>query len=243
LLGLLHQKAKAKSSFSVKSFNLTGRSISGACVMHAKFSLPRIYPITDKLLARRESHLSILKDLARGGARIVQVRDKITPPRELLPDLMRCMEFAAGRGMMLIVNDRCDLALSSGASGVHLGQEDLPPDAARAILGEEKVLGFSTHSLPQVKKAQSLPVQYIGFGPVYATSTKKDALPPVGLKRLSRACSGSSVPVVAIGGIGLGQVREVLQSGAASVAVISALMQAENIARQMQRFLEQATEK
>jgi thiamine-phosphate pyrophosphorylase len=207
-----------------------------------QFTLPPIYPITDKQLARTTSHLSIVRELVRGGARLVQVRDKDTPLQELLLDLRQCVEFASIQGVTLIVNDRCDLVLSSGAMGVHLGQDDLPPEAARALL-HEKIIGFSTHTLAQVKKSLHLPVHYLGFGPIYPTATKEKPMPVVGLRRLARACRISSVPVVAIGGIGLEQVREVLQTGAASVAVISALMKAQDLARQMQRFLEKATGK
>ncbi len=208
-----------------------------------KFKLPPIYPITDKQLARRENHLSILKELARGGAGLVQIRDKFTPVRELMRDLRRCAEFASRSGVVLIINDRCDLALDCNAPGVHLGQDDLPPEAARAIVGSDKILGLSTHSVAQIRKAALLPVQYVGFGPVYPTSTKTDASPPCGLKKLAQACKESALPVVAIGGIGLDRVREVLAAGAASAAVISALMTAPNLARQMEKFLEQAMEK
>ncbi len=207
------------------------------------FTLPLIYPITDKSLAHRTSHLSILKELVRGGAQLVQIRDKSTPDRELLSDLRQCNEFALKKGVTLIINDRCDLVLSCSASGVHLGQEDLPPEAARAVLGEEKIIGLSTHSLAQVKKSIHLPIQYIGFGPIYSTATKLDPSPTVGLKLLAQACRASSVPVVAIGGIGLNQVRDVLNSGASSVGIISSLMKAEDLAQQMERFLERATEK
>jgi thiamine-phosphate pyrophosphorylase len=208
-----------------------------------QFKLPPIYPITDKQLACRTSHLSILKELARGGAEMVQIRDKSTPTRELITDLYRCIEFASKKGVVLIVNDRCDLALSCGAAGIHLGQDDLPPEAARSIVGRRKILGLSAHSIAQVRKAALLPVQYIGFGPIYATSTKTDSSPPAGLRKLARACRESTLPVVAIGGIGLAQIREVLQAGATSAAVISALMKAENLAREMQKFLEKAREK
>jgi thiamine-phosphate pyrophosphorylase len=205
-----------------------------------KFALPPIYPITDKKLARKTSHLSILKELVRGGAQLVQIRDKSTPLGELLRDLMRCVEFSEKKKIRLIVNDRCDLALSCGAMGIHLGQDDLPPAKARAILGIKKIIGFSTHSIAQVRKSTGLPIQYIGFGPVYGTSTKENACPVVGLRLLARACAVSSVPVVAIGGIGLDQVREVLDAGAESAAVISALMNAEDLARRMELFLEKA---
>ncbi len=219
------------------------RRVVPARPVAVQYTLPSIYPITDKKLAQKSSHLSIVKELVRGGARFIQVRDKSTPARELLRDLRQCAEFAAARGVTLIVNDRCDLILSSGTMGVHLGQDDLPPEAARSILGNEKVIGFSTHSLKQVEKSLDLPIQYIGFGPIYATSTKENALPAVGLRRLAQACRLSPVPVVAIGGIGLDQVREVLETGAASVAVISALMESKDLARQMQLFLEKARER
>lgn len=211
--------------------------------MPMKLKLPPIYPITDKKIARKATHLDILKELARGGAQIVQIRDKDTPAADLLRDLLRCVEFAETQGITLIVNDRCDLVLSSNAAGVHLGQQDLPPDAARAILGSKRIIGFSTHSIPQVQKACRLPVHYLGFGPVYATSTKTDAPPPAGLRRLARACRAAPIPVVAIGGIGLDQVPAVLSAGAASAAVISALLSAKDIARQMERFLTKARER
>jgi thiamine-phosphate pyrophosphorylase len=208
-----------------------------------QFKLPSIYPITDKQLARKTNHLSIIKELVRGGAQVVQIRDKSTPLRELTTDLHRCMEFASTKGVTLIINDRCDLALSCNATGVHLGQEDLPPELARSILGRKRILGFSNHSLAQVRQSARLPIQYIGFGPVYPTSTKATPYPASGLRILAQACRESALPVVAIGGIGLEQVREVLQAGAASAAVISALMKAKNLAREMERFLKKAREK
>jgi thiamine-phosphate pyrophosphorylase len=205
-----------------------------------KIKIPPIYPITDKTLARKPTHLSILKELVRGGAQWVQIRDKSTPLKELLMDLRKCVEFARKKEVTLILNDRCDLVLSTGAMGVHLGQEDLPPAAARAILAEKHLIGFSTHSLEQVRQSVQLPVQYIGFGPVYGTSTKENASPVAGLRELAKACEASIVPVVAIGGIGLEQIRPILDAGAASAAVISAMMSAPDLASQMERFLEKA---
>ena len=201
---------------------------------------PPIYPITDKELAHKKDHLSILKELARGGASLVQIRDKSTPANKLLADLLRCADFASGRNLTLIIDDRCDLVLSCGADGVHLGLDDLPPKAARSILGEKCIIGYSMHSVSRVRNASSLPIQYIGFGPVFATMTKRDAKPPVGLKKLELACRISTLPVVAIGGIGLSDIPGVLDSGAASAAVISALMSAPDIARRMEEFMEAA---
>jgi len=205
-----------------------------------KFILPRIYPITDKHLARKNSHLAILKELRRGGARFVQIRDKDTPQRELLRDLRKCREYAETHNMTLILDDRSDLVLAANLMGVHLGQEDLPPDAARAILGKKRIIGYSTHSPIQARKALSLPVEYIGFGPVFTTATKINAGNAAGLKKLAQVCRMASVPVVAIGGIGLEDIRPVMEAGAASVAIISAIMTAKSIAGQTELFLKTA---
>jgi len=207
-----------------------------------RFKLPPVYPITDKRLARKSSHLEIIKELVRGGARLVQVRDKETPQRELLLDLQRCVEFAEKRGVLIVVNDRCDLVLSSGAGGVHLGQEDLPPFAARSILGAKAIIGFSTHNLAQVKKSRGIPISYIGFGPIFGTSTKLSVNPTMGVSELRRACRHSSKPLVAIGGIHLRHIPDVLAAGAASAAVISDLMTAQSLARRMEQFLAKAME-
>ncbi len=167
-----------------------------------KLQIPPVYPITDKRLAGSDSHLAILRELVRGGAAWVQIRDKVTPAGELLQDLRRCVEFARRRGVVLIVNDRCDLALSCGADGVHLGQDDLPPAAARSLLGTGAILGFSTHNLRQAAGAARCPIDYLGFGPIFDTATKESRWPATGLQRLRRVCLRSALPVVAIGGIG-----------------------------------------
>ena len=205
------------------------------------FRLPPVYPITDKRLAGRNSHLSIIRDLVRGGATLIQIRDKDTPDRELLIDLLRCAEYCEKHRVMLLVNDRCDLALSSGAAGVHLGQGDLPTEAARSLLGRRKLIGLSTHTLAQLRRSKALPVDYVGFGPVFATATKENASPLVGIAGLRHACRESERPVVAIGGIGMERIREVLDAGASSAAVISALMEAGNPARTMELMLKLAT--
>ena len=205
-----------------------------------RFELPLIYPITDKHLARKNSHLVIIKELRRGGAQVVQIRDKDTPPRELIRDLEKCRQYAETQDMTLILNDRCDLVMSAGLAGVHLGQEDLPPDAARALIGKKRIIGYSTHTLAQARMSRDLPVDYIGFGPVYPTATKTNAGSAAGLKKLASVCRAAAAPVVAIGGIGLEHIRPVLEAGAASAAVISAIMTAKSIARQTELFLETA---
>ena len=205
-----------------------------------KLRLPPVYPITDKRLACSTSHLSILRELVRGGATLVQIRDKSTPLGDLLPDLRKCAEFARERGVVLIVNDRCDLALCCGADGVHLGQDDLPPSAARPLLGRGRIIGFSTHNSRQVKAAALGQADYLGFGPVFDTATKASRWPATGIEGLRRACAAVPRPVVAIGGIGPGRIREVLGAGAASAAVVSAVMSGGRIAWRMEALLAEA---
>ncbi len=205
-----------------------------------QFRIPPIYPITDKRLSGKNTHLAIVRELIRGGAALIQIRDKGTPVRELLLDIRRCVEYAAGFDVQIIVNDRCDLALLGGAGGVHLGQDDLFPACAREVMGRRAIVGFSTHSPAQARQANRLPVDYVAFGPIFATATKPDSSPATGLAALRRICRQSTRPVVAIGGIGLGQVHEIREAGAASIAVISAIMQARSIARSLEQFLRAA---
>ncbi len=200
-------------------------------------TIPPIYPITDKRLSQKNSHFGIVQELVRGGATWVQIRDKETPVQELLLDIQRCVDFATRNDVVVVVNDRSDLVLSSGAAGVHLGQDDLPPGNVRDVLGPARIVGYSTHSLAQVRQSARLPVNYIGFGPIYSTKTKEKPSPVVGLTLLGRACKLSTKPVVAIGGIQRFQIQSVLRAGAASVAIISALMRSRNLAREMEELL------
>jgi thiamine-phosphate pyrophosphorylase len=132
---------------------------------------------------------------------------------------------AKPRNAVIIINDRADIALAIKADGVHLGQDDLPPEGARRMLGDDAIIGFSTHNLKQAREAIQLPVDYIAFGPVFATSTKQNPDAIVGLETLRRVRDiVVDHPLVAIGGITLENAEEVLNAGADSVAVISAIL-------------------
>jgi thiamine-phosphate pyrophosphorylase len=205
-----------------------------------KWTLPPIYPITDKRISGKPSHLAIVRELIRGGATIIQIRDKETPVRDLLTDIRRCVELAARSEVQIMVNDRCDLALLGGAAGVHLGQDDLPPEDARRALGPEAIIGWSIHSLGHLRRAAGGPAQYFGFGPVFDTATKPDHAPATGLRLLRTVCRESSKPIVAIGGIGPDRIQAVFDAGAASAAIISALMTARNLAHRMEQLLKLA---
>ena len=171
-------------------------------------------------------------DLARafleGGARVLQLRAKHLPSAAFLALCEDVVRAAQTFGADLIINDRADLARLSGAAGVHVGQDDLAPRAARALLGPGAVVGFSTHTLEQVEAAAPEPVSYIAIGPVFETVTKATGYGAVGLELVRAAASRSGgLPVVAIGGITLERAPEVIAAGASAVAVISDLLAAE----------------
>jgi thiamine-phosphate pyrophosphorylase len=187
--------------------------------------LPRLYPITDARLSGL-THAAQVERLCEGGATLVQLREKHLSPREFYREAAEALRVARERGARLVINDRADIALAVGADGVHLGQDDLRPDAARALLGDAAVVGFSTHDLRQAAEAALMPLSYIAFGPVFATSSKENPDRVVGLEGLRRAreALGGRVPLVAIGGITRENARSVLEAGADSLAVISALV-------------------
>lgn len=186
--------------------------------------LPRVYPLTDVALSGL-SHAEQVQLLSTGGATLVQLREKLMPAREFYEQAGAAVEVARQRGVTLIINDRVDVALAVKAHGVHLGQDDMPPGAARKLLGDEAIIGYSTHNIEQATTALTLPIDYLAIGPIFATSTKRDTSPVLGLEglRAVRKAIGA-IPLVAIGGISAANAREVVEAGADSVALISALL-------------------
>ncbi len=202
--------------------------------MSAKLQLPRIYPITDTQISGI-SHLEQVKNLILGGAAMIQLRDKRATPADFYAAAKESVKHAREHGVLVIVNDRVDVALAAGADGVHLGQDDLPVEQARHILGDDAIIGLSTHSVEQAREALSLPVDYIAAGPIFNTGTKDRADPAIGIDglRMVRAAIGP-FPLVAIGGIDGDNLQKVLSAGADSVAIISGLIrEADNIEDKM----------
>ena len=199
--------------------------------------LPKIYPITDRGLSGL-SHLEQVRRLVESGARLIQLRDKTADAGEFYRDVIETIGFARPRGVRIIVNDRVDIALAARADGVHIGQDDLPAEQTRKLLGKDAMIGLSTHSLEQALAAIQLPVDYIAIGPIFETSTKgatDKALGPACLRSVREAVG--PFPLVAIGGIDRTNARSVLEAGADSVAVISDLVSdAEDIASRMRAF-------
>ena len=185
---------------------------------------PFVYPITDTRISGL-SHADQVAILGDAGATFVQLREKNLPALDFYNEAKIALKIAAEKGITLIINDRVDIALALGASGVHLGQDDLPPEVARKLLGDDAIIGYSTHSVSQAIAAAVLPVDYIAIGPIFPTGTKTNPDPVVGLEGLRAVRDAiGDMALVAIGGITESNAAAVIESGANSVAVISALL-------------------
>lgn len=187
-------------------------------------TLPKFYPILDTEVAlRREiDPVRAAREILEGGARIIQFRHKGFLSRGAFACLEKIAELAQAAGATLVVNDRADLA-KLFAAALHLGQDDLPPSAARRVVGPDAIVGFSTHNEAQLRAANAEPVDYLALGPIFGTVTKENPDPTVGVDELRRLRPLSSFPLVAIGGITRANARQVLEAGADSVAVIGDL--------------------
>lgn len=188
--------------------------------------LPPLYAIADDDAARAAGWP--VDDLAieylSAGVRLLQLRSKRHGSGELLRLIDRVVARAREVEATLIVNDRVDLMLLAGASGVHVGQTDLPPSAVRSLVGPDPIVGFSTHTTEQVDLAVTLPISYLAVGPVFATGSKDTGYAPVGLELVRYAREKTTGPIVAIGGISLDRAPDALEAGADCVAVIADLL-------------------
>lgn len=200
-------------------------------------SLPSpLYAILDPTQTKGRAWLSVLQELLRGGVRLIQLRVKEMTANEFFRLAQETSELTRAAGSLLIVNDRVDIALAAQADGVHLGQEDLPLAVARKLMGE-RLIGVSTHDLAQAKEAEHGGADYIGFGPIFGSTTKNTGYSPRGLQMLQEIREAVRVPVVAIGGISENNITQVWESGADAAAMISDLIGAEDVAEKVRRLL------
>jgi len=195
-----------------------------------------IYPVTCQKLSRGRSNLEVLEALIAGGARAVQLREKDITERELFHLARAFRERTWKADMTLIINDRVDVCRAVEADGVHLGQDDFPVREARRLLGPQTIIGVSTHSLEQALQAVDEGADYINVGPIFATQTKEHAGPPVGLELFRQVRERVRIPVTVMGGINLDNLDQVLSAGADRIAVVSAVVGAEDIARAVKEF-------
>jgi thiamine-phosphate pyrophosphorylase len=183
------------------------------------------YLITDRALCGDRGVEAVVRAALAGGASIVQLRDPQAKTRQLIDDARALLQLLRPAGVPLIVNDRVDVALAANADGVHLGQSDMSVVDARALLGPERILGLSISSLAELERSSDVLslVDYLGVGPIFATSTKPDAATPIGVDGLSAIARRTQLPIVAIGGVHAGNAAQIMRAGAAGVAVVSAI--------------------
>jgi len=203
--------------------NLLSRLLRQDKIKH----IPGLYAIIDTESLKGRSHLEVASQIIRGGAKTIQLRDKLLSKKELLPIAQQLKELCAEHNVLFIVNDYLDIALAADADGLHLGQNDLPVKAARKLLPIDKILGCSTTTVDQAVTAESEGADYIAVGSIYPTTSKATAK-VIGLDGLRQIRQAVTLPLVAIGGITQDNAAEVIAAGASSVAVISAILQAES---------------
>jgi thiamine-phosphate pyrophosphorylase len=199
--------------------------------------LPRLYVILDATLLNNSPH-DCARELAAAGVRLLQYRDKSASARDLLRASRELVSFLYGYGASLIVNDRPDVAALASATGVHVGQEDLEPEQARKVVGDEAWVGVSTHNLEQFRRAAATSADYIAVGPIFPTTSKANPDPVVGLELLRQVRPLTDKPIVAIGGVTLDRAASVIAAGADSVAVIRDVLCAARPGEQARRYLE-----
>lgn len=187
-----------------------------------------LYVITTELPGR--DHIDVARAAIEGGVSIIQYRDKNASSRTLLNRAYALRKLTKESGALLIINDRIDIALAVGADGVHLGQDDLPYGDARRILGDAHIIGISATCLEEATAAAGSGADYIGLGPIFPTSSKDDAAPPIGIEGLASVRKSVDVPIVAIGGITVDNIEEVVSAGSDGIAVISAVAAANDMA-------------
>jgi len=187
-----------------------------------------LYLVTDRGLARGRSTLDIVKAAVSGGVTCVQLREKECPTLEFIEQAIAIKIFLSAEGIPLIINDRLDVAQAINADGVHLGQTDMPLDMARAIVQDSMIIGISAESLEDAVEAEKGGADYLGVSPIYTTPTKTDTAPPLGLEGLRQIRAAVSIPLVGIGGLNRDNAAEAIRNGADGVAVVSAIVAAED---------------
>ena len=200
-------------------------------------SLSGLYVILDPSVCPARPLVEVLTTAAEAGASLFQYRNKTASMKDAYVEALVLRQAAAKAGVLFIINDRCDLALAVDADGVHLGQDDLPLDLAKKVMGPDKLIGISTHNPDQVREATAGKPDYLGFGPIFKPGSKQDHDPVVGLEGLRAMRSLTSLPIFAIGGIQIDQAGEVMRAGANGVAIVSAILKAPDISLAVKAFL------
>ena len=188
-----------------------------------------LYVVTDRELSKGRSDAEVARMAYEGGADVVQLRMKNAEGREMLEQANLIRQYADEMCKLFIVDDRVDIAMASGADGVHLGQSDMPLEAARRLMGDDAIIGISVDNVEEAVAAQEGGADYVGVGAVFQTSTKPDAQQGVGLGAVFEVRQAVDIPVVAIGGINRGNIQDVIRAGADAAAVVSAVVAQDDV--------------
>jgi thiamine-phosphate pyrophosphorylase len=204
-----------------------------------------LYLVTDRGLSLGQSTVDIVRAAVAGGVTCVQLREKSCPTGEFVREARAVREALRGSGVPLIINDRVDVALAAGADGVHLGQTDMTLADARAILGPSVLIGISAECVDDAVRAETDGADYVGVSPVFATPTKTDTAPPLGLDGVRAIRARIRIPLVGIGGIGPANAAQVIRAGCDGIAVVSAIVSAadpRSAARELSTLIRKAKE-
>ncbi len=185
-----------------------------------------IYGITADEYSLGRGNIETVRQMIAAGIKVIQYREKDKSTRQMYDECLDIRELTSTSSVTFIVNDHVDLALAVGADGVHVGQDDLPPTAVRRLIGDEMIIGLSTHSPEQTQRAMEMAeiIDYIGVGPIFATTTKKDVCEPVGLEYLEYVVNNIPLPFVAIGGIKEHNIQLVKDTGAGIISMVSEIV-------------------
>ncbi|WP_408954456.1 thiamine phosphate synthase [Natroniella sp. ANB-PHB2] len=195
-----------------------------------------IYCLTGEKFSKGRSNIEVVKEMIAAGVEVIQYREKEKDMLDKYQEAKKLRQLTKEAGVTFIINDDIDLALVVNADGVHIGQDDLPVDVVRDLIGEDKIIGLSTHSPQQAREAVVEGVDYIGVGPIFATDTKEDVCAPVGLEYLEYVVDNIDLPFVAIGGIKEDNVELVVEKGASCVAMITEIVEAEDIHKKIKKI-------
>jgi thiamine-phosphate pyrophosphorylase len=183
----------------------------------------KLHVLTDTVLQTRFSHVELTRLAINGGADTIQFRQKSGSTREMIEVARQMKQLCAKNGVTFIVNDRVDVAIAAEVDGVHLGQDDFTIPLARKLLGEDVIIGGSASTIEEARECLSEGADYVGFGPVYPTTSKDDASPVTGIPMLKQVVETIPLPIIVIGGVSAENVPEVMRAGAHGIAVISAV--------------------
>ena len=195
-----------------------------------------LYFITDSKLTKK-TVIEDVKSAIKGGVKIVQYREKNSDTKQMIEEAKEIKGICKKSNVLFLINDRIDVALAVDADGVHLGQEDMHYEYARNLLGNNKIIGLSAHSLKEALQNERIGADYTSIGPIYYTTTKRDAKAPIGLKPIRELKGKLKIPFVAIGGINETNIDDVLKAGAKNIAIISGIITKENVEESVRNFI------